>query len=196
MIDIPSFILGATSGGSEIILPSDFKQVSYMRHESACILANKPASMVIEIKGKYLGGDEVSGICGYRSRNILYNTGDFIIQRTADGYIQSASAGTSTTVTTPTAFPSETEFLIYNLCDSTSTTFYIGSGGYYQGAIILPWDGDIYYIAGYDYGSEQSCLFIPCYRKSDNKPGYYEVISDMFYDTLIASEGGKITPVR
>lgn len=195
MIDIPSFILGATSGESEIKLPREYQKVSYMRHESACILADKPASMVIEIKGKYLGGDEVSGICGYRSRNILYNSGDFIIQRSTGGYIQSARYGKDT-VTTPIAYSSETEFLIYNTCDSTSTRFYIGSGGYYNNTIILPWDGDIYYIAGYDYGNEQSCLFIPCYRKSDNKPGYYEVISNMFYDTLIASEGGKITPVR
>ncbi len=42
-------------------------------------------------------------------------------------------------------------------------------------------DGRIYYMKIYDSNNNLKYNYVPCYRKSDNEPGFYETVNGVFY---------------
>lgn len=77
-----------------------------------------------------------------------------------------------------------TPFLIFNISNNGSAIPTSSTAG----VDARFWLGRVYNLKLFDNNAEKIHEYIPCYRKSDNKPGMYDIISNVFYTNLGADE--------
>lgn len=64
---------------------------------------------------------------------------------------------------------------------NNSSSSHIGIFASYQSSIPVSDNSKIWYVKLWDDNNVLIHYFIPCYRRSDNKPGMYDLVNDVFY---------------
>lgn len=189
-------------------LPAEYQQVEYLDYQGGYFTVTIPSMAIYECQFDISDGncrsDRSIGAFGYRvSGN---NNNDWYINITYD--LSSAELWTRSTNKSALIdvknLSLNTKYTIW--CDITvvRTTAYIGIYNPYDAGTTknskYEMHGKIYKLTGYTidpsgpYMLIPLCDFIPCYRKSDNQVGVYDVVAGTFYTpTFITISGVKGT---
>ena len=187
----PVLLGGGTS--PEPPLPEEYQEVEYMDFTPAYgFPVTIPTSFVVEAK---FAADELAlnrCVFGYR----LTNSSDeaFIIGTNANGeaFLWVKGSGTNgiddnLRVPYSVGVPTVIRGLVYNRRTSAFIGRYSAVSSYYYG-----FDGKIYYVKGWDVDGVLSFKFVPCYRKSDSRAGWYDVVAGVFYQAIVAQGGSSV----
>ena len=183
------------SGGTPIDppLPAEYQEVEYMDFTPHCGYAvTIPQTFSVEAKispdniGSGSNGQKTA--FGYRVSSqsnadfevrVLNGIAEYWTRPGVDSSLsQSVSAGETV--------------IVRGMAYAYKTTAFIGRYTTYSSSTYHGFDGKIYYVKGWDVVGNLSFKFVPCYRKADNTPGFYDVVADVFYSTLNTTGGGSI----
>ena len=192
-------VVNVPVGPIEPTLPSEYQEVEYITFygNEYLFVENLPSNYLMHILASNSVSAAESCVVGYREATV--NNADFEA-RFANGDFNvwaRASANTSqamATYPTGTALNTVRE-LMCSCFNHARGKFFIGR---YSESTPIPFKGNLNFLtlyAGRQAGVPQSFSpiwkFIPCYRKSDNEVGLYEVYHSVFYTNQGTGDLGK-----
>ncbi len=171
-------------------LPAEYQEVEYIDFTPHCgYLVTIPKTFKMEAK---FSPDEVNNAhaaFGYRVSTTAQIDFEILVnQGLARYWMRAATYDPDLNIS---VLPGDV-VVIKGFAYNFRTTAYIGEYGN-RGTSSEGFDGKIYYVKGWDINGNLSFKFVPCYRKADDVPGFYDVVADVFYSTLTISSGGSIS---
>ncbi len=172
-------------------LPAEYQEVEYMDFTPHCgYPVTIPTTFLLEAKFSPDAVETAHDALGYRTNS--QNNKDFEIGIGETGLVRYWVRGLGQDVDlTERAVAGET-YVKRGMAYNFRTTAFIGRYAAYSSSTYFGFDGKIYYVKGWDINGNLSFKFVPCYRKADNAPGFYDVVADVFYSTLNTTGGGSI----
>lgn len=178
-------------GGSvEPPLPAEYQEVEYMDFTPHCgYQVTIPATFLVEAK---MSPDSIAErtVLGYRVSSS--NNADFELGVGSAGTVGWWTRGTGRDANLDVPAVAGEVYTARGMAYNFRTTAFVGRYATYSSSVYSGWDGKIYYVKGWDINGNLSFKFVPCYRKADNTPGFYDVVADVFYSTLNTTGGGSI----
>ena len=166
-------------------LPSEYQEVKYIKtHTSGKYDGNSPKSFICtnipnDTISKVIVKYGVISFPGLRKSMILAshangNTTALEPYITVDG---TSSGGLTLSPTISSPYDGKTE--VYTVTYPANASYNLRIGGWTDVAWTA--EGAYYSVDVYDTNNGLLAQFAPCYRKSDNKAGMYEIIGGAFY---------------
>lgn len=171
-------------------LPSDYQEVKYMDFTPHCgYPVTIPKTFLVEAK---MSPDSIaeSTVLGYRVSSS--NNADFEFGIGSAGTVGWWARGTGRDANLEVPAVAGEVYTARGMAYNLRTTAFVGRYAAYSSSVYCGWNGKIYYVKGWDIDGNLSFKFVPCYRKADNTPGFYDVVADVFYSTLNTTGGGSI----
>lgn len=193
------YILAKKIGGGggetpEPPLPTEYQEVEHIDFTPHCgYLVTIPASFLCELKVSpdiTSSGDMNWVVLGYRVSNSSDSDLEIYVKKNKL-CLWMRGAGSDPNLE-KTVSPGDV-VTARGFFSNTRTTAFLGRYATYASQSYFGWDGKIYYVKGWDVDGNLSFKFVPCYRKADNVPGYYDVVAGVFYSTLETTGGGSIS---
>lgn len=192
----------SSGGGSSDIpqLPSTYQAVEYIEFtQHACYQVTIPSTASWEIQ--VTTGNDVSSSekTAFGNRGSSQSNKDFqagLRSGKITGWIRSASLSSQFILNQDGEQTAEanTKYTMHLIYYGLNTSAYIGMFSTYSASTYCGWNGKIHYIMARDiYTGELLAYFMPCYRKSDNAIGFYELVSGTFYSSLDTTGGGSVS---
>lgn len=192
------------SGGGIPSLPAEYQQVEYISCAgSQWTLVPMPSNALVQVRAMQTQTKNEQSVFGYNSGSSDSKDFEFEFINTNELklWVRNSVYG-QTLLSQDTASASQPKRLLVRLSNQR-TSAYIGS---YNGlpTSSIHFTGNVYEVRIYDFVWDYTDAtagaitmvhdYVPCYRVADNKPGFFDVIGNVFYTNISGVDDFGVGP--